>query len=168
MRVTDYLSQDHVRLHHLLERAAKSAPFDAAAFAELRRGLLRHIGIEEKLLLPAARRARGGAPIDRAWDLRVDHAAITSLFVPTPDRELCGELMSILSPHDAKEEGPSGVYAECEALLSEEESASLAARAEAFPEVPVAPHFDGQGAVRTAALALASARRMKRRSVAVP
>lgn len=168
MRVTEYLAQDHVRLHHLLERAAGGASFDAAAFAELRRGLLRHIAIEEKLLLPAARRARGGAPIERAWDLRVDHAALTSLFVPTPDRDLCGEIATILSPHDAKEEGPSGVYAECEGLLSEEESTSLAARAQLFPEVPVAPHFDGPGAVRTAALALASARRMKQRRAAVP
>ncbi|MCC6558733.1 MAG: hemerythrin domain-containing protein [Polyangiaceae bacterium] len=160
-RVTDYLIEDHLRLHRLIERAAGAGRFDEAAFVELRGGLLRHIAIEEKLLLPAARRARGGVPIDRARDLRIDHAALTSLLVPTPDAPLCGELLSLLSCHDAKEEGPSGVYAECEQLLSEEDSAALAARAESFPAIPVAPHFDGPGVCRTAALALASARRIK-------
>jgi hypothetical protein len=140
---------------------APGAAFDAAAFEELRAGLLRHIGIEEKLLLPAARRARGGVPIERARELRIDHAALTSLMVPTPDAALCREVASLLSAHDDKEEGESGVYAECERLLSDDESAALAERAGSFPAVPVMRHFDGPGTYRTAELALAAARRMK-------
>lgn len=161
MKITEYLARDHVRLHALLARATSGAAFDAEAFERFRAGLLRHIGIEEKVLLPAVRKARGGVPIERARDLRVDHAALTSLLVPTPDGAIVAEILSILEPHDFKEEGAGGVYEECEGALPEGESDALAERAAAFPEVPLAPHFDGRGTVRTAALALASASRIK-------
>lgn len=161
-RVTEWLIDDHRRLHALLEKARTSEPFDAAAFATFRAGLLRHIGIEEKILLPAARRARGGVALERAWDLRLDHAALTSLLVPTPDAALCGEIMSILGPHDEKEEGASGVYAECERLWSDEESRALTERVAAFPAIPLAAHFDGPGALRTAKTAIAAAQRLRR------
>ncbi|MBZ0119582.1 MAG: hypothetical protein K8H88_21505, partial [Sandaracinaceae bacterium] len=65
MRPTEHLIADHARLHALLQRALASG-FDPEPFAEFRAGLLRHIGIEEKVLLVAARRARGGEPIERA------------------------------------------------------------------------------------------------------
>jgi hypothetical protein len=162
MRITDYLVADHTRLHALLSDATRTERFDAEAFAAFRRGLLRHIAIEEKLLFPAVKRARDGEPLSRAYELRVDHAALTSLLVPTPDAALCAEIASLLVPHDEKEEGPSGVYAECETYLTPAVSEALAAEAAAFPEVRVAPHFDGPGAHRTAKDALGSARLLKR------
>lgn len=88
-RITEHLAADHQRLHALLTAACAGAALDRDAFARFRAGLLRHIAVEEKVLLPAARRARGGEPVARAYDLRVDHAALTSLLVPTPDVELC-------------------------------------------------------------------------------
>lgn len=162
--VSTWLVADHERLHALLEKACVHDTFDAEAFSRFRTGLLRHIAIEEKLLLPAARRARGGAPIERAYELRVEHAALTSLLVPTPDIALCTEIATLLASHDGREEGPGGVYEECEHLLMETESAALAEKAAGFPEVPVAPHFDGPHVNRTAASALAAAKRMKQPS----
>jgi hypothetical protein len=161
MRITEYLIQDHVRLHHSLEAACRTPEVDLTAFEAFRGGLLRHIGIEEKLLLPAVRRARGGERLARARELRIDHAALTSLLVPTPDAALCAELRSVLEPHDAKEEGPEGVYAECEWYLTQAESEALAIEAAAFPEPRLAAHFDGPAAYRTARAALASAMRIK-------
>lgn len=163
MLVTTYLIADHHRLDALLQQAAASHPFDGDAFARFRAGLLRHIAIEEKVLFPAARRARGGDHLSRAHDLRVEHAALSSLLVTTPDNALCGELQSILVGHNAVEEGPGGVYEECEALLSAEQSRQLGAEATDFRSIPVAPYFDSPRAYRTAATALAAARRMKRR-----
>ena len=64
MRVTGYLMEDHERLHRLLARAA-GEPFDHEAFEQFRGGLLRHIGIEEKLLFSEVRR-RLGEPLDVA------------------------------------------------------------------------------------------------------
>lgn len=161
-RVTDYLVLEHERLDMLLAGANAGQRLNAAKFAEFRVGLLRHIAIEEKLLFPAARQARGGIPIERAHEMRVEHAALTSLLVPTPDPGLCEEIRSLLASHNHKEEGPDGVYAECEMLLGPAESEALRARAVARPDVRVVPHFDGPGVYRTASLALAAAQRMRR------
>ena len=94
--------------------------------------------------------------------LRIEHAALTSLMVPTPDAALCAEIVSILRPHDAMEEATDGVYAECESLLTEAESAALLVTARGYPAVPTSRHFDGPTAHRTAASALASAARISR------
>lgn len=161
-RVTAYLREDHARLDALLDRASATDPIDADAFAAFRAGLLRHIAIEEKLLLPAARRARGGEPLARAHDLRVDHGALTSLLVAAPDRALIEEIRTIITPHDAIEEAPDGVYAECEALLTPAESADLAARAAAYPPIKLARHVGGAGVYRTAAAARSAARRIRK------
>jgi Hemerythrin HHE cation binding domain len=63
------LANDHARLDLLLQRvgSCRSAE-DIAAYDQFRRGLLRHIAMEEKVLLPAAERARG-APIPEALRL---------------------------------------------------------------------------------------------------
>lgn len=158
--ITAYLVSDHARLHGLLARAVVAPHLDPAAFADFRRGLLRHIAIEEKLLFPAVRKARRGASLDRAHELRIDHAALTSLLVPTPDLALCREILALLSMHDAKEEGAGGVYEECDQSLSNDELVLLAEHAASFPEVRVRPYFDGPRVYRTAEAALASAHRI--------
>jgi hypothetical protein len=161
VRITEYLAIDHARLRALLAKAASAADVDQEAYAALRRGLLRHIAIEEKLLLPAARDARGGAPLERAHDMRVEHAALTSLLVPTPDRALVREIAALLAAHEQTEDGPDGVFAECERLISEGRSTHLALRARELPPVRLAPHYDGPGTHRTADDAVAGARRIK-------
>ena len=63
-KIHRFLADDHARLDRLLERAAANPKtVDPAAYAEFRAGLLRHIAMEEKILLPAAQRLRGGAPL---------------------------------------------------------------------------------------------------------
>lgn len=160
-RITDYLTQDHERLHELLEQARRPGSFQADPFASFRGGLLRHIAIEERVLLPAAREARGGLPLSRAHELRVEHAALTSLLVPVPDLSLCSEIAELLGRHDRKEEGPEGVYAECEAAFSPAESARLAEVAASYRQVRMAPHSSRPNLYRTAASALAAASRLE-------
>lgn len=161
-RVTDYLALDHQRLHALLAAAHAADGFDSAAFAEFRRGLLRHVAIEEKLVLPLLKSDADRELLERVHDLRVDHAALTSLLVATPDRALCREIDGLLRAHDAKEEGLEGVYAACERALSPATSAALTLEARALPEVRVAPHTDNPRAPRTASAALAAAQRLRR------
>jgi hypothetical protein len=43
--------------------------------------------MEEKVLLPAAQKARGGEPLQIAAKLRLDHGALAALLVPTPTAE---------------------------------------------------------------------------------
>ena len=50
--------------------------------------MLRHIAMEEKILLPEARRLRDDVALPIAKQLRADHAALALLLVPTPTREI--------------------------------------------------------------------------------
>ena len=135
--VARYLIDDHERLGALLQRAVEHAPeIDMAAYGAFRGGLLRHIGMEEKILLPSAQRARGGVPLPAAARLRLDHGAIAALLVPVPDATIVAALRAILAGHDRLEEGSGGVYEACEQLAGST-VATLAAELRAFPDVPV-------------------------------
>ncbi len=135
--IARYLADDHARLDALLTRGAT----DSAAYADFRSGLLRHIGMEEKILLPAAQRARGGQPLPAAARLRLDHGALAALLVPSPTPAIRAALRGILERHNALEEGPDGIYAACERLAGGD-GATLLASLRAFPQVSVNPHVD--------------------------
>ena len=138
-----FFADDHRRLEGLLDRAtAGRAAIDPVLFEEFRAGLLRHIGMEEKVLLPAAQRARGGTPLALARQLRLDHGAIAALLVPTPTPEGVGRLRALLAVHDALEEDPDGAYGACDQLLADE-SAVLIEQLQTFPAVRTRPHNDG-------------------------
>ena len=138
-----FLTADHARLDALLARAYPGdGTLDLEAFAEFRRGLLRHIAMEEKVLLRFAREQRGGQPLPVAEALRRDHGEIARLLVPVPTPEGCATLLEVLGRHNGIEEGPSGLYATCDALAGHEADA-VVARLRAQPEVPVAPYQVG-------------------------
>ena len=138
-----FFADDHRRLEALLDRAtAGGDAIDAVLFEEFRAGLLRHIGMEEKVLLPAAQRARGGTPLPLARRLRLDHGAIAALLVPTPTPAIVEQLRGLLAVHDALEEDPEGAYGACDQLLADE-AAALIEQLRAFPAVRTAPHNDG-------------------------
>jgi hypothetical protein len=140
--VYEFLARDHARLDALLLRAvAHPEVLDGAAYAEFRAGLLRHIAMEEKVLLPDARRRRG-EPLPIAKQLREDHALLASLMVPTPTHELVAVIREVLEQHNPLEEGPDGVYAVCEQLAGPD-AQQLLHLLRATPEVPVAQHVDG-------------------------
>lgn len=140
--VNSFLSDDHTRLDALLARSIAGPAFDHDAYESFREGLLRHIGMEEKVLLPEARRRRNGEPLPIAKQLRADHSVLASLLVPTPTREIVEIIRGILAVHNQLEEGSDGAYAACERLAGAEAEA-LVARLRAVPPVPVAAHVDG-------------------------
>jgi hypothetical protein len=151
--LTNVLAGDHTRLDGLLDQAMTAGgAVDRAAYAEFRAGLLTHISLEEKILLPAAQRWQGGDPLPVAAKLRRDHGALAALLVPTPTPAIIAALRTILTAHNALEEGPGGVYERCEELAGTEVDALLA-QLRAAPDVPVAPYADGpqvMGVVRRA------------------
>ena len=72
-----YLADDHDRLDALFQRAvAKPGVIDAESYHEFRKGLLRHISMEEKIILPAITRWQGGKKAAIGERLRLDHGAI--------------------------------------------------------------------------------------------
>jgi hypothetical protein len=138
-----FLAHDHARLDALLSRTvADPDVIDRAAYDTFRAGLLRHIAMEEKVLLPEARRLRGGEPLAVAKQLRADHAALAALLVPTPTHELIAKIRDVLAEHNPLEEDPGGLYDSCEQLAGVAVDALLV-RVESMPEVPCARHFDG-------------------------
>ena len=155
----DFFTQDHRRIDDFL-RAAAGAAGAAASYAAFRAALLRHIGMEEQILLPAARRLSGGEPPAIARQLRADHAAIAALLVPTPTPAIVEQLRALLSLHDALEEEAGGPY-EARDQLAAAESESLLRRLRAAPPVPLAPHFDGPRAFAAIDRLLCAAGRLR-------
>ena len=125
MTLHDYLSDDHERLDALLNAALGG---DDDAYAEFRRGLLRHIGIEERILFPLVR-----SPLTEK--LHRDHAALAALLVPPPTRAEIEQIRAILSEHNLLEEDAGGLYEQVENLVDME-------KVEAFPQIPTAPYTD--------------------------
>jgi hypothetical protein len=131
-----------VRLADLLRHAvADPNAVDREAYEQFRSGLLRHMAMEEKILLPEARRLRGDDPLPVAKQLRADHAALAALLVPSPTHGIITTIGSILDVHDRLEEDSEGLYPACEELPGADVEAILV-RLRAVPEVPVAPHLD--------------------------
>lgn len=162
--ISDYLIEDHVRLDAYLRQAsARDDEVERSSYAAFRAGLLRHIGLEEKILLPAAKRARRGEPLPIAAELRRDHAALASLLVPTPTPAILGAIRELLDAHNPLEENPGGLYDTCDVLLASEAD-GIADRLRAAPEVPVAPHFDGPRVHEHIQALLSAARSRSQRS----
>src|SRR4051812_46243380 len=104
-----YLSGDHRRLEGLLDRAvAGPDAIDMEPYSEFRKGLLRHISMEEKIVLPAIARWQGGRKGAIAERLRLDHGAIVSLLVPPPSPSIVRTLRSIFAVHNLMEEDDGG------------------------------------------------------------
>ena len=151
--ISAFLAEDHRRLERLLDSALASVgSVDRESYDRFRAGLLRHIGIEEKILLPTVQRRRGGEPLSVAAKLRLDHGAIAALLMPTPTRAVLATLRSILEQHNLLEEGAEGVYHTCDTLLRED-LGQFMAQLHAAPDVTVFPCSDAPavlGAVRRA------------------
>jgi hypothetical protein len=75
-------------------------------YAQFRHDLLRHIAMEEKVLLRYAREKRGGEPLPLARQLHADHGEIAKLLVPTPTAAIIQRLSEVLHGHNRLEEGP--------------------------------------------------------------
>ncbi len=132
-----FMTEDHVKLDELLAAATSGEALDLEAFAAFREGMLRHIAMEEKVLVPLVRATEW----PHARTLRVDHGAIAKMLVPSPTLASCDELRALLARHNPLEEGPEGLYAVCDAAAPD--SAAVLERLRAMPRVPVAPHYDG-------------------------
>ena len=139
--IYDFLTADHARIEALIDRAAATDPVDVDVWQQMRAGLLRHIAMEEKTLMPAARAAHG-EPVPMASRLRLQHGAIASLLVPPPDLRIVRALRRILAEHNRVEDEPGGLYDVCDEWIGAG-ATELIGRLRAQPEVPLAPHVEG-------------------------
>ena len=142
-RIYEILAADHRRLDNLLQKALAGSQLDYEAFENFRAGLLRHIGMEEKVLFPTAQK-KVGKPIPGVDKLRQDHSQLAAMLVPTPSKAIAEDIKAVLAAHNQLEEGPQGVYARCEEAIGEDIPDTLD-KLRRYPAVPLAPHFDGPG-----------------------
>jgi hypothetical protein len=156
-KIHRYLTSDHERLDALLERTMSDPEnIDAAAYAQFRSGLLKHIGMEEKILLPAAQKLRGGEALAVAPKLRLDHGALVALLVPSPTAPVVAAIRAILKAHNPIEEDAGGVYDQCE-KLAVAEADQILRQLQNFSEVRVLPHVDNPFVMDATRRALARA-----------
>jgi len=143
-----FLAGDHARLDGLLrEIISRQGTIDHNADAQFRAGLLRHIRMEEQVLLPFLLEKRGDlSPI--ADKIHLDHGALAALVVPTPVAGIVGMIRTILEDHNPLEEGAGGLYEICEAVAGSEVDALLD-RLRAVPEVRLARHADSRRALES-------------------
>lgn len=154
--ISEFLAKDHDRLDAFFVKArADGTRVDLAAYEDFRRGLLKHVGMEELILIPAARRL-GGKAVALAERARLDHAALTSLLIPAPTPEILSVLRAVLEPHNRMEEEEGGLYDQCARALGAEGEAVLA-RLRAAPDIPPAAHADGPRVRASIGRALAAA-----------
>lgn len=155
--ITTLMAEDHRRLDGLLRSATTIADqIDHNVYDQFRAGLLRHIGMEEKLLLPTVQRWRGGESLPVAAKLRLDHGALATLLMPTPTPQILATIRRILSDHNRLEEDPEGLYVLCDQLPTAEMEPLLAAL-QAVPLPIVMRHSDSSAVMKTLKGALARA-----------
>ena len=153
----EYLSDDHDRLDALLLRSvATPGTIDMNHYSEFRKGILRHISMEEKIVIPAITRYQGGKKAAIAERLRLDHGAIVSLLVPPPTQSIILTIRSIFEVHNPLEEQEGGLYELLESLAGSERDKILRDLKEA-PAVAVLPHNENPEAFETTRIALARA-----------
>jgi hypothetical protein len=137
-----YLADDHERLDSLFQRAvARPGVIDVESYQEFRKGLLRHISMEEKIVLPAIARWQGGRKAAIGERLRLDHGALVALLAPPPTPSIMLTIRSILEVHDELEEREGGLYKLLEDVAGPEMEQMLA-QLKAAPPVAVLPNND--------------------------
>jgi hypothetical protein len=139
-----FLSDDHERLDALLTACLEK--IDPEKYDEFRRGLLRHIGIEELVLFPLLRRSQGATELE--VQLHRDHAALSALLMPPPTAVELRQIAAILEAHNVLEESSGGLYEIIEGLAGDELDA-LMAKVHAVPPVRVAKQADSPVLRRT-------------------
>jgi hypothetical protein len=155
--IYQYLAEDHDRLEDALQRAMIDPnTIESSHYVRFREGLLRHIAMEEKILLPAARAAQGGKPLAGAERLRLDHAALAALLVPTPTKPILAAIRTVIDQHNRFEEGPDGIYNKCEELIADDFEEILN-RLRTLAPVRLAPNVDNPTSMESARYALRKA-----------
>jgi hypothetical protein len=157
--IEELLRRDHERLDGLLRASVAGEAVDTVAYEAFRGGLLRHIGIEERILVPFVRSRLSEPAPTVAKQLRLDHAALAALLVPTPKHEITRQIQALLAEHNPLEEGEGGFYDICGRLAAADEEALLRRIGDA-PAVPLAAHYDGPRALANITRLLRAAGRL--------
>jgi hypothetical protein len=149
-----YLRDEHRALLAALDEAlAGPSGFDPARYASFRAQLLRHMAVEERLVVSPLRARQVVVP--DGYEVRVEHAALAALLAAAPDAALAVELRALLTAHCAREEAPGGLF---EVLAGHVIGDDAVQMAKTFPDVKAATYSSATWLPRTVKDALDLAR----------
>lgn len=152
--LSQFFTKDHCRLESLLNKATANLPqVEMETYGKFRKGLLRHIRMEERILFPAAKAIDEELMKAKIPRFRKEHGALTALMVPSPNENIIKAIRYVMERHDLAEEEPGGMYDVCE-KLTQEQTQSLLDELRQTAEVPVHPHNDHPIALKSAKNAL--------------
>jgi hypothetical protein len=154
MTPSEYLTADHRRLETLLDVALSGDAVDLESYDRFRIGLLRHIAIEETIVLPMVREHNGGFFADR--QLHSEHGAIAALLVPPPTPELVRVLRALLEKHNLLEETHRTLYDVLDDCCNERHP-ELLDRMREHPEPPLSRNINNPAGLDPARRAVARA-----------
>ncbi len=155
--IASFLQADHERLDQLLLSVVQeTSELNREKYDEFRRGLLKHIGIEERLLFPWAVKFGSADEKAIATTLRSHHGALAAVLVLEPSLGVINAVKHILAHHNPIEEGLEGFYVSCETLAGNE-ARSLLAQIKNSPDVPLAIRAQSRQLVAAASRCLVRA-----------
>ena len=138
--LSTYLTSDHDRIDNFLQQAlTDSGDINPDAYNGFRQGLLRHIGIEEKILIPALQPLLNERMKQILAQIKADHSLIVALLVPSPTKGIIAALNTILEKHNWLEEANGGFY-EFSERFNEQMLSELAEKIRTAPEVKSLPN----------------------------
>ena len=152
MLPSEYLTQDHRRLDAVLTEALAGEDIDRERYDAFRRGLLRHIAIEENIVMPLIReRSENG--FFALQQIHLEHGAIAALLVPPPDDELITVLRSLLEKHNLLEETQDTLYDVLD-HCARTDHPELLERLETHPETRLNPNINNPAGLEPAKRAI--------------
>lgn len=122
-----------------MQSLTPSGEINNDAYQQFRQGLLRHIGIEEKILIPALRQDMEGEMKQILDRIRSDHSAIVALLVPPPSPAIVHALTAILTGHNELEEMNGGFYERAD-VYDETAVEQITEKVKSAPEVKSLPN----------------------------
>jgi hemerythrin HHE cation binding domain-containing protein len=141
-RIYEVMAAEHQRLEALLDlMESREQEANAETYQTFRETLLRHIRIEERVLLPIAKERNAGTPLALAARLRLDHGAFGAMMMLPPTPRVLAAVRAILRIHNPLEDGPGGVYERCDELVGPARP-ELLLKIQNVQKVPVSPYVD--------------------------
>jgi hypothetical protein len=141
-RIYEVMAAEHLRLEALLDHMeSRKQETNAETYQIFRETLLRHIRIEERVLLPIAKERNDGTPLALAARLRLDHGAFAAMLMLPPTPRVLAAVRAILRVHNPLEDGPGGVYERCDELMGPDRP-ELLLKIQNVQKVPVSPYID--------------------------
>jgi hypothetical protein len=134
------MAAEHLQLEALLDlMQSRNQERNAETYQIFRETLLRHIRIEERVLLPIVKERSDGSSLALAARLRLDHGAFAAMMMLPPTPNALAAVRSVLKIHNPLEDGPGGVYERCDELTGPDRQ-ELLLKIQNVPRVPVSPY----------------------------